>query len=236
MKILFEDQHLVVLSKPAGLFSQGGDGIEDHLVVRLQKHFGRNFVGLVHRLDRNTSGLMVVAKRSKSADRLTKSLQSQQLKRRYLAVLTGVLSQSVVVENWLVKNEVSNEVRAYPPGDASPHANAKWAQTHFQPIFHFQWRQVNLTFCECILETGRSHQIRVQAKALGHSLLGDVKYGSRGPDFARPALHSYALEFPHPMSAERLKFFDSPPDDMLSLVPVNQRSTLKNFIADQQNG
>ena len=90
-EILFEDQHLIVLSKAPGILSQGDISGEPSLVDLLRTHFGRNYVGLIHRLDRNTSGLMIVAKRSKSAERLTEQLQNGILVRKYRAILEGSL-------------------------------------------------------------------------------------------------------------------------------------------------
>lgn len=132
---LYEDQHLVVLNKPAGLLSQGESTGDENLVDLLRVRFGRNYVGLVHRLDRNTSGLMVVAKRSKAANRLTESLQRGKLIRRYLCVVEGkVLPPTGYVgragsknspsgrgadqgwtelSHWLVKNEKTNLSKAY---------------------------------------------------------------------------------------------------------------------------
>src|SRR3954466_7112299 len=111
-KILFEDQHLVVLSKPAGLLSQGEKTGDENLVDWLRGYFGRNYVGLIHRLDRNTSGLMVVAKRTKSAQRLTDALQDGSLKRTYLAWVVGDLRAPTTWEHWLLKDEAKNVVRA----------------------------------------------------------------------------------------------------------------------------
>src|SRR6476620_8069363 len=103
-KIIFEDQHLIVLSKPAGLLSQGEHKGDENLVDWLRAYLGRPYVGLVHRLDRNTSGLMVVAKRTKSAQRLTDSLQKGDLERTYLAWLVGNLKETVQWQHSLVKD------------------------------------------------------------------------------------------------------------------------------------
>ena len=116
-RILFEDQHLIVLSKNPGLLSQGDASGDPSLVDLLRVHFGRNYVGLIHRLDRNTSGLMVVAKRSKSADRLSEQLKSGVLERKYRALLFGPLEggKEQRWEHWLLKNEKTNEVRVVTP-------------------------------------------------------------------------------------------------------------------------
>jgi 23S rRNA pseudouridine1911/1915/1917 synthase len=210
--ILFEDTHLAIINKPAGLLSQGDISGEENLVDILRKHFGRNYVGLVHRLDRNTSGLMIVAKRSKSADRLTQSLQKGLLKRGYLAFLSGSLSQKLKWTHHLVKDEKTNTVRCYQ--EARP--QSKVAIMQVEALSQHR----HGTLCRIELETGRSHQIRVQSAFEGHALLGDTKYAP--PEIAqkahRPALHSAFLSVPHPMTQENLSFEIPWPDDLKSLL------------------
>lgn len=112
LDILFEDVHLIVLCKPAGLLSQGEHTGDQNLVDLLRHHFGRNYVGLIHRLDRNTSGIMVVAKRSKSADRLSQSLQSGAMRRSYLGWLEGEMKEPTFQwENWLTRDEKTKTTR-----------------------------------------------------------------------------------------------------------------------------
>ena len=113
-RVLFEDQHLIVLSKRPGLLSQGDISGEISLVDLLRERFGRPYVGLLHRLDRNTSGLMIVAKRTKSAERLTTQLQNGELIRNYHALLHGKFSnpEEVRWEHYLLKNERTNEVES----------------------------------------------------------------------------------------------------------------------------
>lgn len=203
-EILFEDQHLIVLSKAPGILSQGDHSGEENLVDLLRAHFGRNYVGLIHRLDRNTSGLMIVAKRSKSAERLTEQLQNGTLVRKYRAILEGKLSAPATWKHALLKNEKTNEVRvvqADAPG-------AKSATLKVIPIKSFTLHGDEVTLAEFELETGRSHQIRVQSATMKHALIGDPKYGTtQGKTlFDRPALHSCYLEFEHPMTKEKMRF------------------------------
>ena len=209
--IHFEDVHLVVLSKPAGLLSQGEHTGDENLVDLLKPHFGRNYVGLIHRLDRNTSGLMVVAKRTKAAQRLTQSLQEGTLQRKYLAWVHGAINSSQTWNHFLKKNEKTNFVSVVKDSSTGKPSTLK-----AQPIAQGVWEKNTLTLVEFTLETGRSHQIRVQAAAQGHPLLGDIKYGSPQvqDSFPRPALHSSFLSFPHPMSKEILQFTDPLPLDM----------------------
>jgi 23S rRNA pseudouridine1911/1915/1917 synthase len=216
-RVLFEDQHLIVLSKEPGLLSQGDASGETSLVDLLRVHFGRNYVGLIHRLDRNTSGLMVVAKRSKSADRLSEQLRSGELVRQYHAVLWGSFkdSRETLWEHHLKKDESSNEVRTVRAG--SP--GAKIATLRVLPVKTFAHPVSGdpVTLARFSLETGRSHQIRVQSAASGHPLIGDTKYGNRSSMglFPRPALHSATLEFLHPISKEKMSFAERYSSDML---------------------
>lgn len=208
-EILFEDNHLLVLSKPAGLLSQGEHKGDPNLVDWLRGYLGRPYVGLVHRLDRNTSGLMVVAKRTKSAQRLTESLQTGKLCRSYLAWVEGELPETVKWKHALLKTEKTNTVRVVP--ETTPKAQVAILSGKRVRTAHFG--NSILTLAEFTLETGRSHQIRAQSSHEGFPLLGDAKYGSR-VRFARTALHSYRISFPHPMSSEIMDFKTELPEDM----------------------
>jgi 23S rRNA pseudouridine1911/1915/1917 synthase len=197
-----------VISKPAGLLCQGEITESENLVDLLRVRFGRNFVGLVHRLDRNTSGLMVVAKRSKSAERLTAQLQSGELVRRYVALLMGKLETGKELrwEHHLLKNESTNEVRAVSPNTQG--AKLSVLKVRAEKIFPHPRTGDLITLAKYELETGRSHQIRVQSAAEHHPLIGDTKYGTVKSMtlFPRPALHSCFLSFSHPMSKECMVF------------------------------
>lgn len=156
--IRFEDKHLVVIDKPAGLLSQGSESGDENLVdFLLRNYFGRHYVGLIHRLDRNTSGLMVVAKRSKAAERLSESLRSGTLIRRYEAWLSGALLSPQHWVHYLWKDEDENHVHVV----ASSVKGAKRAELHVSPIE--AWRLKGgeeRTLAGFELATGRSHQIQ----------------------------------------------------------------------------
>ncbi len=216
MEVLFEDQHLIVLSKPAGLLSQGDISEGENLVDLLRERFGRHYVGLVHRLDRNTSGLMVVAKRSKAAERLTRQLQSGELVRKYRAIVYGSLPLTSPLRwnHWLLKNEQTNQVRVVPSGTSK----AKEAVLYAQPLrtlIHPTGEIV--TEVEFELETGRGHQIRAQCQASGYPIIGDKKYGNVKSLtlFTRTALHSSFLSFLHPISHEKMTFEQRYSPDMI---------------------
>lgn len=210
-EVLFEDQHLIVLAKPAGLLSQGEHTGDVNVVDWLRQRFGRPYVGLVHRLDRNTSGIMVVAKRTKAANRLTESLQKGELERTYLAWLVGNLAGPARWSHRLEKNEATNVVRVVKSG-------GKESALAVTPVKPGKFEGLALTLAEFKLETGRSHQIRVQAAYEGYPLLGDSKYGAKqgagGLRFGRPALHSHRLSFPHPMGGAPVSFEAKLPEDM----------------------
>lgn len=206
--LLFEDPHLLVLSKPSGLLSQADKTGEPSLVDLLRVYLGRNYVGLVHRLDRNTSGIMIVAKRTKSAQRLTDALQAGKVQRSYLAWLVGELSEPVRWTHYLEKDQRTNTVRVVKKGN-----EGKIALLSATPIRRALWRSQICTLAQITLETGRSHQIRVQAAYEGFPILGDRKYG-KGLDFSRVALHSHTLEFPHPMTEEILTYSVPLPKDL----------------------
>lgn len=187
------------------MLSQGGDGgSATNVVDWLRERWGRPFVGLVHRLDRNTSGLMVVAQRTKAARRLTESLQQGDIRRSYLGGVMGRIAQPGTWKHSLKKDSITNTVRVHPSG--SP------AALSFRPLGSSEHHGQPITWVEFTLETGRSHQIRVQASHEGFPLLGDQKYG--GAPFERMALHSWKLEFPYPVQESRTLFFtDAPPQE-----------------------
>jgi len=216
-EVVFEDTHLIVLDKPAGLLSQGESQGDPNVVDWLRLRWGRPYVGLVHRLDRNTSGLMVVAKRTKSAQRLTAALQKGLVRRTYIALLAGELSLPARWAHWLVKNEATNKVSVFRDRPMNQ-GNPKEAILHVRPLGLEKSLGGIATWAEFELETGRSHQIRAQAAFESHPLLGDSKYAGKGArtsaiQFPRTALHSWKLEFPHPMSGEVLRYRSPPPSD-----------------------
>jgi len=220
-EILFEDQHLIVISKPVGLLSQGEKRGDPNLVDWLRTRWNRPYVGLVHRLDRNTSGAMVVAKRTKAAHRLTESLQSGELERVYLAWLVGHLPAPARWKHRLWKDTTTNRTLVVSP----THPQGKDATLSVEPRGRASWNGLELTLAEFKLETGRSHQIRVQASHEGFPLLGDQKYSPKispkaSLEFKRPALHSWRIRFPHPMSREMLDFESPLPPDMHAIATI----------------
>jgi len=226
-EILFEDPNIIVLSKPAGLLSQGGKKGEANLVDWLRQYLGRHYVGLVHRLDRNVSGLMIVAKRSKAARRLTEDLQKGEIHRTYLGWVVGSMKREKLWMHYLIKDKQKNEMRIV----YDPLPQAKHATLRVRPIGFGKWHTTPVTLVEFKLVTGRSHQIRIQAKAEDHPLLGDPKYGTsrkKTPEFGRPALHSYNILFHHPISKEIMSFEDRLPEDMKKIKVQGLKPALRS--------
>lgn len=175
--ILYEDNHLLLVQKPVNVPVQGDHTGDDDLLsmlkrdlkVRYQKP-GNVYLGLVHRLDRPVGGVMVFAKTSKAASRLSDAVRQRAIKRGYLAVVRGAPPQEQgVLEHYLVKDSRENKVYAVPP----QHKNAKKAVLQYKTIA----RRKNLSLLYVELHTGRPHQIRVQLSSVGCPLYGDQKYG-----------------------------------------------------------
>lgn len=222
-EILFEDAHLLVLIKPVGLLSQGDASGELSLVDWLREHFGRHYVGLVHRLDRNTGGLMVIAKRTKSARRLTLALQQGKIERAYIAWLGGTLAEATRWESWVRKDEDRNLLMAAHP----THLDAKRAELQVWPIMNKEWRGRDCTLAAFLLETGRSHQIRFQSSQAGHPVIGDVKYGGSVKETEHMCLYSFWMRFEHPMSGEKMEFYAEPFKDIHRAPVLNFKDIQK---------
>ncbi|HHO52243.1 MAG TPA: RNA pseudouridine synthase [Deltaproteobacteria bacterium] len=197
VQILLEDNHLIGLSKPSGLLSQGGPPGQIHLVELLEAYRrlaegkpGRAYVGLVHRLDRNVSGAMIVAKTSKAARRL-----SEQLRRRvgvakiYLGWVSGHPPDAATLTHALIRSERDRLTREARPGEPGAQPS--------QLSFVCEARGVGVGRLRITLGTGRTHQIRAQLAIAGHPLLGDPKYG--GGEAPRLALHAHRLALTHPV-------------------------------------
>lgn len=202
--ILYEDNHLLVISKPAGLLSQ-----EDHTgapdVLTLCKSYikqrynkpGNVFLGLVHRLDRPVGGVMVLAKTSKAASRISEQIRKRTVKKRYLAVTEGNPPENGYLEHYITKDAATNTVNA----SRKPVKNSKPAKLSFLKLE----QQQNYALLEINLITGRAHQIRVQLAETGTPIAGDRKYGK---DNLRDdiALLAYSFELEHPTTKQSHTF------------------------------
>ena len=185
--ILQDTPGFLVVNKPAGVLSQKDKTGDDDLAALLQKSIGPfPFLAPIHRLDRNTSGIILLAKNAESARELSGWLKSGLIKRRYLALVKGDPGESGRYDFPLRKNEQTNEVFVHPTGELAV------------TLFRREQKLANSSLVKVELETGRSHQIRAHFAHAGHSLLGDKKYAKKpwSEIFIRPALHSAEIELP----------------------------------------
>lgn len=219
LDIVFEDDTLLVVNKPAGLVVHPGSGNWDGTLLNaLLRHAPRlaqlSRAGIVHRLDKDTSGLMVVAKTLAAHADLVRQLQARSVTREYLAVARGRIGRDGSIEAPIGRHPVSRTRMAVV-------ARGKSATTHYQVLEQFH----DATLLRCRLETGRTHQIRVHLASIGHPLIGDPVYGGRktsssaaGAGFARQALHAERLELVHPSSKRKRSWHARPPRDMRDLI------------------
>jgi 23S rRNA pseudouridine1911/1915/1917 synthase len=240
LNIVFEDDQIMIINKPAGMVVHPGSGnysgtLLNGVAFYLQENYpaiseeNLQRFGLVHRIDKNTSGLLVLAKTDKAMRHIAKQFYDHTVKRQYIALVWG----DVIEDNGTIKAHVGRNLRhrklfeAYPEGD-----HGKDATTHYQVLERFNY----VTLVECILETGRTHQIRVHMKHLGHPLFNDDFYGGdkivKGTVFSkykqfvdncftictRQALHAKTLGFIHPDTNKEIFFESDLPQDMRLLI------------------
>jgi len=230
LDIRFEDEHLIVLSKPAGLVCHPAQGhASGTLVNALIAYVGYENLailqglerpGIVHRLDKDTSGLMVVAKTEQAGQGLSNAIRLRELERLYLALVHG----NVAVESGLVDASLMRSLKDRVRFVVSDDPKARSAVTSFKVLERFEAGAYDDGYCllECKLFTGRTHQIRVHMAYTHHPCVGDALYGRtrrRGsPDIElglqRQFLHSYSLKFVHPVTSELLEFTDSLPEEL----------------------
>lgn len=206
LEVLFEDNHLLVVVKPAGIATMGVPGEETSLLTlakayikqRYQKP-GNVYLGVVSRLDAPVTGVVLIARTSKAARRLSEQFRSREVAKTYWALVEGCPQPaSGQWVDWLAHDERHRRVHIVGPG----HPGAQEARLGYRRLRG--WEGVSLLEVE--LETGRKHQIRVQAAEHGCPIVGDRKYGSRRPFAAGIALHARRLEVTHPVSGQRLEF------------------------------
>lgn len=217
--VIYEDAQLLALHKPAGLSSQGGRG-QVHTLDELLWAFakpGKQRPRLIHRLDRDTSGVILTAKTKPAAGFLGKAMMERRLKKAYLAIVGGGAPEKDrgVIELPLRRDEQGRE--AYMRVCAPDHADAETARTHYKALA----ATPEAALLSLNPETGRMHQIRVHLAAIGRPIVGDVRYGGAlavaGHAAPRLMLHAEALSFPHPEGGTR-KIEAPPPRDMAELI------------------
>lgn len=213
LKILYEDNHIIVVVKEPGIPTQEdktGDKdmltiVKEYIKVKYNKP-GNVYLGLVHRLDRMVGGVMVFAKTSKAASRISEYIRQKNVKKRYLAVVNGTLpvtDKKVELRNYLVKNERLNMSRVVD----STTKGSKEAILEYKVLKNFTYNGKDYSLVDIDLHTGRHHQIRLQFAHIGHPLYGDIKYGQKVNKVGQNlALFSYYLSFFHPTKDEYLEF------------------------------
>lgn len=201
INIIYEDNHILVAEKPINVPVQEDETKDIDFLNILKKYLkqkynkkGNVYLGLVHRLDRPVGGVMVFAKTSKSASRLSKQMKEGKIKKTYLAVVMGNLNKKGVLEDKLLKDKKNNIVKVSE--------NGKFASLDYEVLS----RKDNLNLIKINLHTGRSHQIRVQFSSRGNPLYGDQKYNKNAKKGQQLALFSYSLEFIHPVKKEKMVF------------------------------
>ena len=213
--VLYEDNHVIVVLKPQNVPSCEDETKDKDLLTVIKEHIkekenkqGNVYVGLVHRLDRPTGGVMVYAKSSKAAARLSEQMQNGDFEKKYAAVLAGELkTKRATLTNYLKKNPINNMVYVCPPVTEG----AKFAELEYDVLEE----KSGLTLALIKLHTGRSHQIRVQMANVGAPVYGDMRYGGEKAKKGKLALWAVSLSFTHPVSKERLCFKIQPPADLI---------------------
>ncbi|MCR4703212.1 MAG: RluA family pseudouridine synthase [Saccharofermentans sp.] len=205
VNVIYEDNHIIVAIKPAGVLSQSDGSVSPDMLTVLKAYIkekydkpGDVYLGLVHRLDRPVSGVMVFARTSKAASRLSEQIRSNKIEKIYRCVVSGVLERSGRLENYLCKDENRNMVTV-----------SDTMKPGFKPCF-LDYKPIavrdGLTLAEVKLGTGRPHQIRAQMSHSGYPLLGDQKYGEKDNKCKDVALQAFRLSFEHPVKHEILSF------------------------------
>ena len=223
LDIVFEDETIIVINKPAGLVVHPGNGNWHGTMLNALLHHAPQLAnisraGIVHRLDKETSGLLVVAKTIEAQTSLVRQLQQHTVKRDYMALVLGEVASSGSVDAAIGRHPTQRTKMAIT-------VKGKPARTHYQPIEYFE----GCTLLKCSLETGRTHQIRVHMLKIGHPLVGDPVYGGKPRKtqpivgqllihFSRQALHAQKLALTHPNSKQVMQWEVLPPADMAQLL------------------
>ncbi len=227
LDVVFEDEHILVINKPPGLVVHPGAGNPSGTLLNALLNHAPELghiprAGIVHRLDKDTSGLMVVAKTLEAQNGLVQDLQARSVSRIYEAIVYGVVMPiERTVEGAIGRHPIHRKKMAIRP-------EGKEARTHYRVLQHFEEH----TLVECRLDTGRTHQIRVHMQSLGFPLVGDPTYGGhyRRPksgdawleqtlkEFDRQALHARKLALTHPANGKKMSWQAEPPEDFIELL------------------
>jgi 23S rRNA pseudouridine1911/1915/1917 synthase len=228
LSVVFEDEYLIIVDKPAGLVVHPAAGNLDGTLVNALLHHCRGQLsgiggvarpGIVHRIDKDTSGLLVVAKTDVAHEGLARQFADHSIERAYHAIVAGLpMPISGTVRGAIARSNVNRKKMALVEDGRGKHA-----VTHFTTLERLQ----GAALVECRLETGRTHQVRVHMSSIGHPLLGDPVYGRSPPrlrpilqtlGFQRQALHAAELGFLHPVTGKAVHFASDMPEDMITLI------------------
>ena len=228
LDVIHEDKAIIILNKPAGLVVHPGAGNPKHTLVNALLHFDEKLdvlprAGIIHRLDKDTTGIMIIARTIESYTYLVNELQKRNIKRNYKAIICGQLVAGGVIENKIGRHPVHRTKMAVTD-------KGKLATTHYRIIKKFQ----HYTYLDIQLGTGRTHQIRVHMNNEKHPIIGDPLYGKNTfikkginaslrefiKNFKRQALHAYNIEFTHPVSKKIISLNAELPDDMNNLIKI----------------
>ena len=241
LDIVYEDEDIIVINKPRDFVVHPGAGTPDGTVLNALLHHYPDIAevpraGIVHRLDKDTTGLMVVAKTVPAQTRLVRALQKRNITREYEAIAIGRMTAGGKVDKPIGRHSTKRTLMAVAP-------MGKPAVTHYRVAEHFREH----TRIRLRLETGRTHQIRVHMSYLQHPLLGDTAYGGRARiptgaseeltemirGFDRQALHAVMLRFDHPVTGEELEFHAPVPDDMVEMTEALRKDTEEFGLPDE---
>ncbi|MCP5397483.1 MAG: RluA family pseudouridine synthase [Sphingomonadaceae bacterium] len=230
LEVVFEDAHLIVINKPAGMVVHPAAGNLDGTLVNALLHHCRGQLsgiggvarpGIVHRIDKDTSGLLVVAKSDAAHEGLARQFADHSISRTYRAVCAGhPKRREGTIRARIGRSDANRKKMAVLPDDSS---RGKHAVTHYKVLKDL----ADSSLIECRLETGRTHQVRVHMSSIGHGLLGDPAYGRtssrlrpilKSLQFTRQALHAASLGFLHPVTGEQCDFSADLPADMRELI------------------
>ena len=211
LDIVYEDKYLLIINKESGMVTHPAPGhytgtLVNALLYKYDLEGDTNRPGIVHRLDKDTSGLMVVAKDSKTLELLSDMMKHKKVKRHYLALVEGIINHETGTIDAPIGRDVHDRQKM-----AVTDQNSKEAITHFKVLKRYK----DKTLIECILDTGRTHQIRVHMKYIKHPVVNDPLYNKKkGDDFGQ-MLHSKSIEFTHPITGEHIYFEKEPPKEFI---------------------
>ena len=232
LNVIHEDDEIIIINKQAGLVVHPGAGNQRHTLVNALLHFDKNLdvlprAGIVHRLDKDTTGIMIIARTIKSHTHLVSELQKRNIKRNYRALICGQLIAGGTIENKIGRHPIQRTKMTVTD-------KGKLAITHYKIVKKFQ----HYSYLDIQLDTGRTHQIRVHMNSINHPVIGDPMYGKNSflkkgietslrdhiKNFKRQALHAYSLELIHPKIKKLVNYKAEVPDDMKNLIKILEKN------------